>query len=97
MSHGAQVFDAGGQTIYDSSWRQWRFIETLTLAPGSSGSKDYSSIPDVYEVCAVGFPQSLTSTGHTISVSVKVVTWAWFSFSSPLSGSATTLMSVFSR
>lgn len=97
MSQGLQVFTAAGSVLFDSSWRQWRFVEQLYLPAGSSGSKSYSDIADVYELAAVVFPLGVTSAGHKASVSGKTVAWNYFTFYSPLPASVASYMTVFSR
>lgn len=97
MSQGLQVFTAAGSVLFDSSWRQWRFVEQLYLPAGSSGSKYYGDIADVYELAVVVFPLGVASAGHKASVSGKTVSWQYFSFAAPLPASVASYMTVFSR
>lgn len=84
--------------LFDSSWRQWRFVESLYLPAGASGSKSFDGIPDVYELSAIGIPQYLASAGHAISISGKTVLWNYFSYVSWMENQSTpTQLTVFAR
>lgn len=98
MSQGLQTFGANTVIQFDSTWRQWRFVESLVLAAGSSGSKSYDGVDDIYDLAAVSIPQNFASAGHTITISGKTITWTYFSYSSWITYSATqTFLEVFSR
>ena len=77
MSHGLQVFKADGSLLFDSERPFWRFIESVVLTPGVSGSKNYAAV-DVTAIGAFISGSAFTARGHQLSISGTTLSWIWY-------------------